>query len=116
MFYVHMLLLLAVIFVGIRYGGIAFGLLGGLGVSILSFFFGIAPGQPPIGVMLIILAVVAASATLEATGGLKLLVKYAEILLRKHPSKVVFLGLYVLLPHRFGGYGTFRLSTTSGYL
>lgn len=92
MFYVHMLLLLAVIFVGIRYGGIAFGLLGGLGVSILSFFFGIAPGQPPIGVMLIILAVVAASATLEATGGLKLLVKYAEILLRKHPSKVVFLG------------------------
>ncbi|GAL35912.1 C4-dicarboxylate like transporter [Vibrio maritimus] len=44
MFYVHMLLLLAVIFVGIRYGGIAFGLLGGLGVSILSFFFGIAPG------------------------------------------------------------------------
>ncbi|CAM4296918.1 anaerobic C4-dicarboxylate transporter [Vibrio neonatus] len=92
MFYVHMLLLLAVIFVGIRYGGIAFGLLGGLGVSVLSFVFGIAPGQPPIGVMLIILAVVAASATLEATGGLKLLVKYAEILLRKHPSKVVFLG------------------------
>nr|WP_239671050.1 anaerobic C4-dicarboxylate transporter family protein [Vibrio variabilis] len=46
MFYIHMLLLLAVIFVGIRYGGIAFGLLGGLGVSILSFFFGIAPGTP----------------------------------------------------------------------
>lgn len=92
MFYVHMLLLFAVIFVGIRYGGIAFGLLGGLGVSILSFVFGVAPGNPPIGVMLIILAVVAASATLEATGGLKLLVKYAEKLLRKHPSKVVFLG------------------------
>ncbi len=92
MFYVHMRLLLAVIFVGIRYGGIAFGLLGGLGVSILSFVFGIAPGQPPIGVMLIILAVVAASATLEATGGLKLLVHFAERLLRKHPSKIVFLG------------------------
>lgn len=87
-----MLLLLSVIFIGIRYGGIAFGLLGGLGVSILAFFFGIAPGQPPIGVMLIILAVVAASATLEATGGLKLLVQYAEKLLRKHPSKIVFLG------------------------
>ncbi len=92
MFYVHMLLLLAVIFVGIRYGGIAFGLLGGLGVSVLCFIFGIAPGSPPIGVMLIILAVVAASATLEATGGLKLLVQYAERLLRKHPSKIVFLG------------------------
>ena len=85
-----MLLLLAVIFVGIRYGGIAFGLLGGLGVSVLSFAFGVAPGQPPIEVMLIILAVVAASATLEATGGLNLLVEYAEKRLRKHPSKIVF--------------------------
>ncbi|MGL1930905.1 MAG: anaerobic C4-dicarboxylate transporter [Desulfotalea sp.] len=92
MFYVHMALLLAVIFVGIRHGGIAFGLLGGLGVSILAFVFGVAPGTPPISVMLIILAVVAASATLEATGGLKLLVKYAEILLRKHPNQIVFLG------------------------
>jgi len=92
MFYVHLMLLLAVIFVGIRHGGIAFGLLGGLGVSILAFVFGVAPGTPPISVMLIILAVVAASATLEATGGLKLLVKYAEKLLRKHPNQIVFLG------------------------
>jgi len=87
-----MLLLLAVIFVGIRHGGIAFGLLGGLGVSVLAFVFGIAPGSPPVSVMLIILAVVAASATLEATGGLKLLVKFAEKLLRKHPEHIVFLG------------------------
>lgn len=92
MFYIHMLLLLAVIFTGIRFGGIAFGLLGGLGVSVLAFVFGIAPGSPPISVMLIILAVVAASATLEATGGLKLLVKFAERLLRKHPNQIVFLG------------------------
>ncbi|WED27341.1 anaerobic C4-dicarboxylate transporter [Vibrio sp. DW001] len=92
MFYVHLMLLLAVIFIGIRHGGIAFGLLGGLGVSILAFVFGVAPGTPPVSVMLIILAVVAASATLEATGGLKLLVKYAEKLLRKHPNQIVFLG------------------------
>ena len=92
MFFVHMLLLLTVIFVGIRHGGVAFGLLGGLGVSVLAFVFGIAPGTPPINVMLIILAVVAASATLEATGGLKLLVRYAEKLLRKHPNQIVFLG------------------------
>jgi anaerobic C4-dicarboxylate transporter DcuB len=92
MFYVHMLLLLIIIFIGIRHGGIAFGLLGGLGVTILAFVFGIAPGSPPISVMLIILAVVAASATLEATGGLKLLVHFAERLMRKHPSQIVFLG------------------------
>lgn len=92
MFYVHMALLLIVIFIGIRHGGIAFGLLGGLGVAVLAFVFGIAPGTPPVSVMLIILAVVAASATLEATGGLRLLVKYAEKLLRKHPTQIVFLG------------------------
>jgi anaerobic C4-dicarboxylate transporter DcuB len=92
MFWIHMLLLLIIIFIGIRYGGIAFGLLGGLGVSILVFGFGIVPGSPPVSVMLIILAVVAASATLEATGGLNLLVTYAEKLLRNHPQYVVFLG------------------------
>ncbi len=92
MFWIHMSLLLIIIFIGIRYGGIAFGLLGGLGVSILVFVFGITPGSPPVGVMLIILAVVAASATLEATGGLSLLVTYAEKLLRNHPQYVVFLG------------------------
>lgn len=92
MFWIHMLLLLIIIFIGIRYGGIAFGLLGGLGVSILVFVFGIAPGTPPVSVMLIILAVVAASATLEATGGLHLLVVWAEKLLRNHPQYVVYLG------------------------
>lgn len=92
MFWVHLLLLLTIIFIGIRYGGIAFGLLGGLGVSIMVFVFGVVPGTPPVGVMLIILAVVAASATLEATGGLKLLVRFAEKLLRKHPEHVVYLG------------------------
>ncbi|GAL26532.1 C4-dicarboxylate like transporter [Vibrio variabilis] len=45
--------------------------------------------------MLIILAVVAASATLEATGGLKLLVQYAEKLLRKHHLKWFSLVLFV---------------------
>ena len=92
MFWLHLLLLLILIFIGIRYGGVAFGLLGGLGIAILVFVFGIAPGTPPVSVMLIILAVVSASATLEATGGLALLVRYAEKLLRKHPRFIVYLG------------------------
>ncbi len=92
MFWVHLLLLLTVIFVGIRFGGMAFGLFGGLGIAVLVFGFGIAPGNPPVAVMLIILAVVAASATLEATGGLDLIVKYAEKLLRSRPDMIVFLG------------------------
>nr|WP_028579547.1 anaerobic C4-dicarboxylate transporter family protein [Desulfogranum japonicum] len=88
MFWVHLLLLLIVIFIGMRYGGVAFGLLGGLGIAV----FGIAPGTPPVSVMLIILTVVAASATLEATGGLDLLVEYAERLLRRYPNRIVYLG------------------------
>ncbi len=91
MFWIHLLLLLTVIFIGIRYGGIAFGLLGGLGVAVLAFVFGIAPGNPPISVMLIILAVVSASATLEATGGLALLVSFVEKILRKHPNRITYL-------------------------
>lgn len=46
MFYVHISLLLVIIFIGIRHGGIAFGLLGGLGVSILAFVFDVTPGSP----------------------------------------------------------------------
>ncbi|MEZ9709159.1 anaerobic C4-dicarboxylate transporter [Vibrio breoganii] len=91
MFSIHLALLLLVIFVGIRYGGIAFGLLGGLGVSIMGIAFDVPAGTPPISVMLIILAVVAASATLEVTGGLALLVKLAEKLLRKNPDRIVFM-------------------------
>lgn len=91
MFSVHLALLLIVIFVGIRYGGVAFGLLGGLGVSIMGVVFGVSAGSPPVSVMLIILAVVAASATLEVTGGLALLVKLAEKMLRRNPDRIVFL-------------------------
>lgn len=66
-FWVHMAILLIIIYFGIRFGGVALGLLGGLGVTIFAFAFGMLPGKPPIDVMLIILAVVTTSATLEAT-------------------------------------------------
>jgi anaerobic C4-dicarboxylate transporter DcuB len=91
MFWIEMLLLLVIIYFGIKYGGVALGLLGGLGVTILVFAFRMAPGNPPIEVMLIILAVVTTSATLEATGALNLIVRYAEKLLRKNPKYVVYL-------------------------
>lgn len=66
-------------------------MLGGLGVTLLVFFFGDLPGKPPIEVMLIILAVSTTSATLEATGALGLIVKFAERILRKNPSFIVYL-------------------------
>jgi len=90
-FWVQFLLVLGAILLGIRRGGVALGLIGGLGVSVLVFGFRVAPAEPPIGVMLIILAVVTASATLEVAGGLDYLVQLVERLLRAHPRYLTFL-------------------------
>ena len=91
MFWVHFGVLLLAIFIGIRIGGIGLGLIGGFGVTVFTFAFGMTPGAPPIDVMLIIVAVVAAAATLHAAGGLTFMVQVAEKLLRKHPKYIVFL-------------------------
>ena len=90
-FWAQLLLLLVIIYFGIRFGGVALGLLGGLGITLLAFLFGVAPGKPPIDVILIIIAVVTTSATLEATGALNLIVRLAEKLLRRHPERVTYL-------------------------
>jgi len=91
MFWIHFAILLLAIFIGIRVGGIGLGLVGGTGVTIFTFAFHMQPGAPPIDVMLIILAVVAASATLHAAGGLTFMVQVAERMLRRHPRAIVFL-------------------------
>ncbi len=91
MFWVQFGVLLLAIYVGIRVGGMGLGLIGGTGVTIFTFAFGMNPGNPPIDVMLIIIAVVAASATLHAAGGLVYMVQLAERLLRSHPKYIVFL-------------------------
>lgn len=90
-FAIQLILLLVIIYFGIKFGGVALGLLGGLGVTILIFVFRDTPGNPPIEVMLIILAVVTTSSTLEATGALNLIVKFAEKILRKNPKYIVYL-------------------------
>jgi anaerobic C4-dicarboxylate transporter DcuB len=91
MFWVHFGVLLLAIYIGIRVGGVGLGLIGGAGVTIFTFAFGMKPGSPPIDVMLIIIAVVAASATLHAAGGLTYMVQLAEKLLRRHPKYITFL-------------------------
>lgn len=91
MFFVQFVLVLSAILLGIRRGGIALGLIGGLGVSVLVFIFRVPPSEPPISVMLIILAVVTASAALQVAGGLDYLVQLTERLLRAHPNRVTIL-------------------------
>jgi len=91
MFWIHFGILLLAIYIGIRVGGVGLGLIGGAGVTVFTFAFGMKPGSPPIDVMLIIVAVVAASATLHAAGGLTYMVQLAEKLLRRHPKYITFL-------------------------
>jgi anaerobic C4-dicarboxylate transporter DcuB len=91
MFWIQFALVLGAILLGIRKGGVALGLIGGMGVAILTFFFRGAPSEPPIAVMLIILAVVTTSATLQVAGGLDYLVQLAERLLRANPRYVTIL-------------------------
>ena len=79
----QLLFVLAAIVVGARLGGIGLGVMGGIGMSVLVFLFGLEPTSPPIDVMLMIAAVIAAAAAMQAAGGLDYLVLLAEKLLRK---------------------------------
>lgn len=84
----QLLFVLAAIIVGARLDGIGLGVMGGVGMAILVFIFGLEPTSPPIDVMLMIAAVISAAAAMQAAGGLDYLVKIAEKLLRKNPSQV----------------------------
>lgn len=90
-FWLQLLVVLGCLFYGARKGGITLGLLGGVGLLILVFGFNLAPGKPPVNVMLTILAVVSASATLMAAGGLDVMLQIAEKILRKNPKYVSIL-------------------------
>lgn len=94
-FSIQLLIVLICLFYGAKKGGIALGLLGGIGLIVLVFGFNIQPGKPAIDVMLTILAVVVASATLQASGGLDVMLQIAERILRKNPKYVSILAPFV---------------------
>lgn len=89
--WLQLIVVLAAIIIGARLGGIGLGVMGGLGLAVLCFVFGLQPTAPPIDVMLMIVAVISAASCMQAAGGLDYLVKLAERMLRKHPSRVTLL-------------------------
>ncbi len=91
MFWVELLIVLAVIFVGVRVGGTFMAMAGGVGMLILTFVFHVPASDPPITVILIMLAVICAAATMQASGGLEYMVRIAEKILRKNPKMVIVL-------------------------
>ena len=85
-FLLELAIILACLVYGTRKGGVALGLLSGIGLVILIFVFQLSPGKPPVDVILTIIAVVAASATLQASGGLEVVLRGVEKLLRRNPK------------------------------
>ncbi len=94
-FAIQISVVLVCLFYGARKGGVALGLLGGIGILMLIFLFHVKPGKPAIDVMLTILAVVVASATLQASGGLDVMLQIAERILRRNPKFLTILAPFV---------------------
>lgn len=91
MFFLQFAIVLICILIGARIGGIGLGVMGGVGLAILSFGFGLQPAGLPIDVMLMIMAVVSAAAAMQAAGGLDYMIKIATNILRKNPKYITFM-------------------------
>jgi len=89
---IQLVIVLSLIFIGARVGGIGLGIYGMVGMFILVFIFGLRPCSVPIDVMLIIASVITATATLQASGGLDYMVEQASKFLHKHPTHITYYG------------------------
>jgi len=96
MIWVQLAILLGAILTGARMKGIGLGVMGMMGLLLFIFIFHMRPTEPPLDVMLIILAIVTTAAALQAAGGLDYLVGIAEKIIRKHPSQIIFIGPFVV--------------------
>ncbi|WP_428241339.1 anaerobic C4-dicarboxylate transporter [Gynuella sp.] len=92
--WIELFIVLTCLYVGARYGGIALGVISGIGLAILVFGFQMKPGTPPTTVIYIIIAAVTTAGILQASGGMDFLIQIAEKLLRKHPNRITFLAPY----------------------
>ncbi|SHL63403.1 anaerobic C4-dicarboxylate transporter DcuA [Chitinophaga jiangningensis] len=91
MIWIQFAILLVAILIGARMKGIGLGVMGMVALMIFVFVFRMAPADPPIDVMLIILSVVSTAATLQAAGGMEYMVRLAEKVLRSKPSLIVLI-------------------------
>ena len=84
-------LMLFVLWLGSRHGGLALGAISGLGLAVMVFCFQLKPGNPPIDVILIIIAAITCAGIMQAAGGMEWLIQLTEKLLRRHPNNITFL-------------------------
>jgi anaerobic C4-dicarboxylate transporter DcuA len=111
MWLVELLIVLFFIWLGARLGSIGIGFADGLGVLVLGLF-GVKPGAIPTDVILIIMAVIAAIASMQVAGGLDYLVHIATKILKKNPKYITFLAPMVTYTMSlFAGTGHTAFST-----
>lgn len=88
---IELIIVLAALWVGARYGSLALGAISGIGLAILVFGFQLKPSTPPTDVIYIIIAAVTCAGMLQASGGMDWMIQIAEKLLRKHPNRITLL-------------------------
>ncbi|MBS3181659.1 anaerobic C4-dicarboxylate transporter [Leucobacter manosquensis] len=88
LFISQLLVVLGCIVMGTRSSGVGLGLWGGTGVAILVFVFRLAPGNPPVDALLIVLVVVLASSMMQSAGGIDWMVSIAAKLIEKNPKQI----------------------------
>jgi len=96
MFWIEFAVLLTMILIGSQMKGIGLGVMGMVGLFIFLFVFKMKPTDPPLDVMLIIMAIVTTAATLQASGGLDYLVRLAEKIIRSNPSNITFIAPFTV--------------------
>ncbi|MGW6276186.1 anaerobic C4-dicarboxylate transporter family protein [Kribbella sp. NPDC055071] len=96
------LVVLLAIFLGVRTGGIGLGLWGAAGAGVLIFGFGADPGSPPVDAFFIIIAVITASAVMQAAGGIDWLVSIASRIIRRSPQRITFVAPLVAFVFTLG--------------
>lgn len=85
------MVIIACLLVGARYGGYGLGLISGLGLLVFAFVFHLAPGKPPVDVLLTIMAVIGCASVLQTAGGLNVMMRVAERVLRRNPKYITVL-------------------------
>ncbi|MBW9093301.1 anaerobic C4-dicarboxylate transporter [Microbacterium jejuense] len=87
----ELLVVIAAIYMGTRTSGIGLGVWGLVGVAVLVFVFGEAPGSAPVDAVFIVITVITAASTMQAAGGIDWMVSVAAKVIRRRPKSVVFL-------------------------
>jgi len=87
----QLVVVVAAIYMGTRTSGIGLGVWGLVGVAVLVFGFGEAPGSAPVDAVFIVITVITAASTMQAAGGIEWMVSVAAKVIRRRPRSVVFL-------------------------